>query len=210
MADEKTKKRHEIFAREYAVDLNGRRAAMAAGYSAKGAEVRGSELLDLPEVSEMVDRLLSERASRLEIKGSRILEVLHALATFDARNFYNADGSLKEIKDLDYETQLGLAGFEVDHIPGGMGVVSKIRLARPGERAAAAAILAKYLPDLKENAQPIDLTLREAVAALSDEELEARLKEKAAKFREAGKTELAEQIEEAAKNAARRKARDVT
>jgi phage terminase small subunit len=119
MPEEKTKKRHEIFAREYAVDLNGRRAAIAAGYSAKGAEVRASELLATPEVSEMIDTLLSERASRLDIKGSRILEMLHALATFDARNFYRPDGSLKEVHELSYETQLGLAGFEVDHIPGG-------------------------------------------------------------------------------------------
>ncbi len=157
MPEEKTKKRWELFAREYCVDLNGKRAAIAAGYSSKGAEVRASEMLAEPEVAEMIDKLLSERATKLEIKGSRILEVLHALATFDARNFYKADGSLKEVKDLDYETQLGLAGFEVDHIPGGKGVVSKIKLARPGERAAAAAILAKYLPDLKASGERLEL-----------------------------------------------------
>jgi phage terminase small subunit len=181
-AGEKTKKRHEIFAREYAVDLNGKRAAIAAGYSAKGAEVRASEMLAEPEVTEMIDTLLSERASRLDIKGSRILEMLHAIATFDARDFYRPDGSLKEVHELSYETQLGLAGFEVDHIPGGKGVVSKIKLARPGERAAAAAILAKFLPDLKENAQNIDMIMRGELAALSEEELQKRLKERLGKI----------------------------
>jgi phage terminase small subunit len=197
MADEKTKKRHEIFAREYAVDLNGRRAAIAAGYSAKGAQVRASELLAVPEVNEMIDTLLSERASRLEIKGSRILEMLYGLATFDSRNFYNPDGSLKEIKDLDYETQLGLAGFETEHIPGkAMGIVSKIKLARPGERVAAAAILAKYLPDLKENSQRVDLTVRQDLAALSDEELNVLLSTGIEKVLTGGSKELISQIEE--------------
>ncbi len=197
MADEKTKKRYEIFAREYVVDLNGRRAAIAAGYSVKGAEVRASELLAMPEVSEMIDTLLSERASRLEIKGSQILEMLHALATFDARNFYNADGSLKEIKDLDYQTQLGLAGFETEHIPGkAAGIVSKIKLARPGERVAAAAVLAKYLPDLKENSQRVEMTMKNELAALSDEELAARLSALIGETLTGGSKELIAQIEE--------------
>jgi hypothetical protein len=173
MADDKTKRRWETFAREYCVDLNATRAAIAAGCSAKGAAVRGSEMLDEPEVVAMVDAILTERATRLEIKGQRILEVLRALATFDARNFYNDDGSLKEIKDLDWETQLGLAGFEVDHIPGGKGVVSKVKLARPGERAAAAAILAKYLPDMKENPQNVSFRFSQ----MGDAELEKRIEE---------------------------------
>ncbi len=174
MPDEKTKKRWDIFSREYCVDLNGTRAALAAGCPAKSAAVRASEMLDEPEVVEMIDAILTERATRPEIKGSRILEVLHALATFDSRNFYNPDGSLKEIKDLDYETQLGLAGFETEHIAGkAMGIVSKIKLARPGERAAAIAILAKYLPDLKESPQNLNFRFSE----MGGEELDKRIDE---------------------------------
>jgi hypothetical protein len=104
---------------------------------------------------------------------------------------------LKEIKDLDYETQLGLAGFETEHIPGkAMGIVSKIKLARPGERVAAAAILAKYLTDLKENSQRVDLTVRQDLAALSDEELNVLLSTGIEKVLTGGSKELISQIEE--------------
>jgi hypothetical protein len=122
--------------------------------------------------------------------------MLHALATFDARNFYNADGSLKEIKDLDYETQLGLSGFETEHIPGkAAGIVSKIKLARPGESVAAAAVLAKYLPDLKPNSERVEMTVKNELAALSDEQLAARLNDLEKRWA-GGSKELVAQIEE--------------
>ena len=39
------------FVDEYLIDLNGTRVAIRAGYSHKGAEVRGSELVTIPRQS---------------------------------------------------------------------------------------------------------------------------------------------------------------
>lgn len=46
--------RQQRFVAEYAVDLNGTQAAIRAGYSPVRAKVTASELLDKPEIAEMV------------------------------------------------------------------------------------------------------------------------------------------------------------
>ena len=43
------------FVREYLLDFNGKQAAIRAGYSEKGADVRGSKLLAMAKVRSAVD-----------------------------------------------------------------------------------------------------------------------------------------------------------
>lgn len=70
----KTDARWKLFAHEYVIDLNGSRAAIAAGYSERRAKVTGSELVTKRNVAALIDKLLSARASKLEIKAERVLE----------------------------------------------------------------------------------------------------------------------------------------
>ena len=71
--------RSDLFAREYVIDLNGERAALAAGYSAKTARAQASHLLTKNNVRAKIDALLSKRASKLEITGEKVLEELARL-----------------------------------------------------------------------------------------------------------------------------------
>jgi len=48
MAINKSAKRFDIFCREYVVDLNGTRAAIAAGYQANSAQQQATDLLSKP------------------------------------------------------------------------------------------------------------------------------------------------------------------
>ena len=48
--------RHETFCREYIIDLNGTRAAIAAGYAKKGAHVTASRMLSNPKVQARLAR----------------------------------------------------------------------------------------------------------------------------------------------------------
>lgn len=57
----KTKRRYRIFAREYLVDLNGKRAAIAAGYSKRSAEVTASRLLRKSRVQKIIRKLMKRR-----------------------------------------------------------------------------------------------------------------------------------------------------
>ncbi len=135
------KARHEAFARNYVIDHNAKRSAIAAGYNPNRAEVTGSELVSNRKVKALIDRLESERASRLEIKADRVLEELARLAFLDPRNFYFEDGSLKPITELDQDTAACLAGMEIEklyeHFGKGqakdIGTVTKIKFHDKGQ-----------------------------------------------------------------------------
>jgi|SRR5579862_2921522 len=72
--------REEIFAREYVIDLNGTRAAIAAGYSAKGADTAVARMLGNARVKELIAELLETRTKKLEISADEVLTELHRLA----------------------------------------------------------------------------------------------------------------------------------
>ncbi len=59
--------RQAIFVLENCVDRNATRAAIAAGYSVRGASVRGSELLRNPKVSTEIARQTEERCKKLSV-----------------------------------------------------------------------------------------------------------------------------------------------
>ncbi len=94
------KDRHEIFAREYVIDLNGTRAAIASGYKADNAEVTASQLLSNPKVRKRVDELLSHRASKLEIKADRVIEEIRRLAMSNMQDYTRVDEDGKPILDF--------------------------------------------------------------------------------------------------------------
>lgn len=87
--------RHERFAREYVIDLNGTRAAIAAGYAEAGAAVQSSHLLRIAKVSRLINKLLSQRASKLEIKAERVLEELARLAFSNMADYMQVDADGK-------------------------------------------------------------------------------------------------------------------
>jgi phage terminase small subunit len=75
----KLTKKQAIFVREYLTDFNGTRAAIAAGYSKKGAEVAASRLLRDVKVAAAIDGETSERCERLGVKADEIIAELAKL-----------------------------------------------------------------------------------------------------------------------------------
>ncbi len=73
--------RQARFAAEYLVDLNGTRAAIAAGYSAAGAAVTASKLLINTKVSAVVRREQEQDARRLQMRREEVVAML--LAAFE-------------------------------------------------------------------------------------------------------------------------------
>lgn len=65
--------KQERFVEEYLIDLNATQAAIRAGYSPKGATVRGAELLANRKVSEVVAARQAERSERTEIDADYVL-----------------------------------------------------------------------------------------------------------------------------------------
>lgn len=73
---DKLSPKQKMFCYEYMKDLNGKQAAIRAGYSAKTAEVKGSQLLRLVKVMEFVSQLQNERKKDSEITEEYLLNNL--------------------------------------------------------------------------------------------------------------------------------------
>lgn len=73
--------KQEAFVREYLIDLNATRAAIAAGYSEKTAEQQGYQLLQHPSVSLAVKEAMAARAQRTEITADFVLKGICDLVT---------------------------------------------------------------------------------------------------------------------------------
>lgn len=132
--------KHQQFVAEYLKDFNATRAAKSAGYSEKTAHVQGCNLLKNPKIAEHLRVKHGRILDKLEISRERVLEGIARLAFFDSRKFYNPDGSLKAITELDDETMYALQGMDVEklykHFAKGaaqeVGTVSKVKLADRG------------------------------------------------------------------------------
>lgn len=105
----KTAIRQEMFAREWVIDQNGTRAAIAAGYSPNGADVIGSRLLGNPRVQKIIQQLNAKRASRLEITAERLDEETAKLAFSNMKKYVRTDPNgklqgmdLSELTDDDW------------------------------------------------------------------------------------------------------------
>jgi len=72
--------RQRRFVEEYQIDLNATQAAMRAGYSPKGARVRGSELLANRNVRATIDAMRAARSERMELTVASITSDLLRLA----------------------------------------------------------------------------------------------------------------------------------
>lgn len=73
--------KQEAFAREYAIDRNGKQAAIRAGYSPRSAEVTASKLLRNPKVAAMVAELDQRHAATAEISAEETVRELARIGT---------------------------------------------------------------------------------------------------------------------------------
>lgn len=118
---DKLKQRRTRFVKEYLIDQNASRAAIAAGYSEKGAHVAGSRMLSNTKVREQIEQENAKTNAKLDISVERVKKELARLAYCDVRNFFNPDGSAKAITDLDEDSARAVAGFEMAELFTGSG-----------------------------------------------------------------------------------------
>lgn len=101
------------FALEYVLDLNATQAAIRSGYSKRSAGEQASRLLRDVRIQKVVQEEKDARARRTEVSVDRVLEEYARIAYQDHRIFYNSDGSLKKIRELDDTAAAILSGSEV-------------------------------------------------------------------------------------------------
>jgi phage terminase small subunit len=99
----------------------------------------GQRLLKNVEMQRPIQAAMDKRADKLEITADRVLQEIAKLAFNDPRKFFESDGSLKRIQDLDDDTAACIAGMEVIELFEGSGeqkhaygLLKKIKIADKG------------------------------------------------------------------------------
>lgn len=75
------------FVDEYLVDLNGKQAAIRAGYSERSAEVQASRLLSKAKVAEAVSARQTKRSAKTEVTQERVIMELARIAFADMARY---------------------------------------------------------------------------------------------------------------------------
>lgn len=103
------------FCQQYILDFNATQAyKLVYGIEAdETAAVCASKMLRNAKVRKYLLNLKESVASALQITREKVLNGYARLAFYDARKFYDAEGNLIKIPDLDEETSFALSSFEV-------------------------------------------------------------------------------------------------
>jgi phage terminase small subunit len=75
------------FVEEYLVDMNGRQAAIRAGYSAKTAQVAASQMLTIHKIQSALAEAMAARSQRTGIAVDRVLCEIALLAQSDVSDY---------------------------------------------------------------------------------------------------------------------------
>lgn len=151
------RQRRTRFIREYLLDQNATRAAIAAGYSEKTAGQAGHRLLKDIQVRAEIEQKNTEINQKLDLTIERVKLEIARLAYYDPRNFFNVDGSAKAITELDEDSARALAGFEMAELFSGSGEdrasVGQIKKFKMGDKGRALEMAARHLKMLTDKVE---------------------------------------------------------
>lgn len=106
-------KKQLLFVKEYAVDQNGTRAAKAAGYSAKTADVQASRLLANVKVRAIIDRANEKRCEKLDINADYVLQTIRDTVDRCAQAVAVTDREGNETGEWKFDSFAVLKGCEL-------------------------------------------------------------------------------------------------
>lgn len=138
----KSENRYQVFAREYVKDLNGTRAAIAAGFSESTARAQASRLLTKSNVKALIAKLQEKIIAKLDISAERVLEELGKLAFSNPLDYMRVDDATGlatiDLRTITREQAAAITEFSED-ATGGVGdgerrliLRNKIRFADKG------------------------------------------------------------------------------
>jgi len=160
--------KQKVFVLEYLVDLNGKQAAIRAGYSEKTAENQASRLLRNVKVKKAIGKLLDKREKRLEVTADKVINELAKLAFSNLPEMIAAMGDeisligLKKLNTNQKAALLEVTETEVD------GVISRKLKLHPkikplemlGKRLklwSDDAEIPRYILAFMQNGKPVNL-----------------------------------------------------
>ena len=157
---DRIKQRRTRFIKEYLIDQNATRAAIAAGYSEKSAKVTGSRLLTNANVRSQIEKANDKVNAKLDLTVERIKLEIARLAYYDPKAFWNENGTAKPIHEIDEDARRAICGFETAELFTGSGedratagYIKKFKLA---DKRGAFELAARHLRMLTDRIEVTD------------------------------------------------------
>lgn len=113
-----------LFCEEYLIDLNGKQAAIRAGYAPKGAEVTASKLLTHAKVSAYIDRRMAVLSKRTGVTQERIMRELARIAFIDPTELIDMDEA-ELYEDTSADDRAVIQSVKVKKIPTEEGTITE-------------------------------------------------------------------------------------
>lgn len=133
---------------EYLKDLNGKRAAIRAGYKPANAEQQAAALLRLPAADAYIAKNIAEMEAMKIAGAERILLELKRIALTDLRQAYGEDGKLLPIREMPEDTARAVSSMETEELWVGEGEDRRpggdVRKMKTWDKLRALELLAKY------------------------------------------------------------------
>lgn len=93
-------------------NVNGTHAALAAGYSKKGVEVRASELLNLIKIQDALAKGRKRLSATSRMNQEWVLKRYEMLADYCIDDFFNDDGTIKPFSEIPKDKLYAIGGFK--------------------------------------------------------------------------------------------------
>ena len=97
--------KQQRFIEEYLKDCNATQAAIRAGYSKKGADVRGAELLGNRRVLPFILAKQKELAAQCNVEAKEVIDEIKKLAFANMQDYISVDGNGRPKIDLSTMTR---------------------------------------------------------------------------------------------------------
>lgn len=143
---EDAKHRRKVFAEAYLTNGgNASEAARAAGYSHKTSHAAGSRLLKDVDVLTIIKQRRKVVIEKIELTTERTLREIARVAYSDPRKLFNADGTLKQIHELDDDAAATIASVDMEEIKEQGIVIGMTRKVKQWDKNAALEKAMKHL-----------------------------------------------------------------
>ena len=116
--------RHDRFCRGYIKDLNGTRAAIAAGYAKKSAKAATSRLLTNVNVQALLAKLTKKHADKLDLSTEKVLSELSSMGFSNMLDYIKTTeegGAYVDLSNLTQEQAAAIQEVTVDEYMEGKG-----------------------------------------------------------------------------------------
>jgi len=133
------------FVEEYLVDINGKAAAIRAGYSPKNAEVQASRLLSYPKVRIVLEDAMQARSKRTKVTADHVITEYARLAFANMRDYWPRAGETIDLSRLDQDRTAAIEEITIDEVVDTNGVIHRSTHLKLRDKKAALDSLARHL-----------------------------------------------------------------